>query len=162
MRVHSVIAVVVVAGVLAGGAATKAPALPGLLTTKAPWPANNRAPLRARLKAAGIPALGAEGSRLHTHQHLDIVIDGSGYPVPAGIGIDPRNRFIAPLHTHDFSRHQSHRVADRTDVHARAALRRVGSPLLVELPRRLLHEGEAATRCSSTGKRCSAIRARSC
>ena len=99
----AVTAVAIAACVLAAGAATTAPALPGLMTTKAPWPANNGTLLRARLKAAGIPALGAEGSRLHIHQHLDIVIDGSGYPVPAGIGIDSRNRFISPLHTHDFA-----------------------------------------------------------
>jgi len=99
----SLAAAAAAAAILAAGASTNPTALPGLMTTKAPWPANNGAPLRARLKAAGIPALGAEGSRLHTHQHLDVVVNGSGYAVPAGIGIDPRNRFISPLHTHDFS-----------------------------------------------------------
>lgn len=73
------------------------------MTSKAPWPANNRALLHARLEKIGIPALRNEGQRLHTHQHLDVVIDGSGYPVPAGIGIDAHGRFIAPLHTHDYS-----------------------------------------------------------
>ena len=103
MRVLSVIAAAVVACALAAGAATKAPPLPGMITTNAPWPANNGPLLRARLKAIGLPALGSEGSRLHTHQHLDIVINGKGYPIAAGIGIDRRDRFISPLHTHDFS-----------------------------------------------------------
>ena len=73
------------------------------MTSKAPWSANNRALLHARLDKIGIPALKAEGQRLHTHQHLDIVIRGRGYPIPAGIGIDFGERFISPLHTHDFS-----------------------------------------------------------
>jgi hypothetical protein len=92
-----------VAGLVVSTAAGVTSALPGLMTTKAPWSANNGAPLRARLRAAGIPALGAEGTRLHIHQHLDVVISGSGYPVPAGIGIDSRSQFISPLHTHDFT-----------------------------------------------------------
>jgi len=104
MRVLStILAAAVAAAVLAAAASTNATRLPGLMTTKAPWPANNGSPLRARLRAAGIPALGAEGSRLHIHQHLDVVINGQGYRIPAGIGIDSRGRFISPLHTHDIS-----------------------------------------------------------
>lgn len=99
----SILAAAVATAVLAATASTNATALPGLMTTKAPWPANNGSPLRARLRAAGIPALGAEGARLHIHQHLDIVINGSGYRIPAGIGIDSRGRFISPLHTHDIT-----------------------------------------------------------
>ena len=74
-----------------------------MMTSKAPWPANNRALLHARLGKIGMPALKFEGQRLHIHQHLDIVVRGKGYAVPAGIGIDANERFIAPLHTHDFS-----------------------------------------------------------
>ena len=77
--------------------------LPGLMTSKAPWPANNRALLHARLQKIGMPALKYEGQRLHIHQHLDIVIGGYGYAVPAAIGIDAHGRFISPLHTHDYS-----------------------------------------------------------
>ena len=73
------------------------------MTSKAPWPANNRALLHARLEQIKIPALKAEGQRLHTHQHLDMVIRGRGYAIPAGIGIDFHERFISPLHTHDFA-----------------------------------------------------------
>jgi hypothetical protein len=74
-----------------------------MMTSKAPWPPNNRALLHARLEQIGIPALKQEGQRLHTHQHLDIVIRGKGYPIPAGIGVDARERFISPLHTHDYT-----------------------------------------------------------
>lgn len=77
--------------------------LPGLMTSKAPWPANNRALLHARLQKIGLPSLLVEGQRLHIHQHLDVVIGGYGYAVPAAIGIDAHGRFISPLHTHDYS-----------------------------------------------------------
>jgi hypothetical protein len=102
-RVLLLFAAAAVAASLAGGATAKERALPGLMTSKAPWPANNRALLHARLDAIGLPALRAEGQVLHTHQHLDVVVRGRGYPVPAGIGIDFHERFIAPLHTHDFN-----------------------------------------------------------
>lgn len=81
----------------AGGAR---PPLPGLLVGPGPWPANTRL-LKARLDALHLPALRSEGLRLHTHQHLDLVVNGRLLPVPAGIGIDPAGRFIAELHTHD-------------------------------------------------------------
>ncbi len=102
-RVASLAVVLLGAAALAGSAAGRESALPGMMTSKAPWPANNRALLHARLDQIGMPALKAEGQRLHTHQHLDIVVRGRGYPVPAGIGIDYHERFISPLHTHDFA-----------------------------------------------------------
>jgi hypothetical protein len=102
-RVAAIILAALAAVVLASAAAGSTAALPGLMTSKAPWPANNRALLHARLQKIGMPALRAEGQRLHTHQHLDVVVNGSGYPVPVGIGIDAHERFIAPLHTHDYS-----------------------------------------------------------
>ena len=88
---------------LAASASGSASRLPGLMTSKAPWPANNRALLHARLDAIGIAALKAEGQRLHIHQHLDMAVRGRVYPIPAGIGIDHRGRFISPLHTHDYT-----------------------------------------------------------
>jgi len=102
-RILLFFAAAAVAAFLAGGAMPKERTLPGLMTSKAPWPANNRALLHARLEQIGLPALKAEGQRLHTHQHLDVVVRGKGYPVPAGIGIDFNERFISPLHTHDFA-----------------------------------------------------------
>jgi hypothetical protein len=76
--------------------------LPGQLVGPAPWSANVRL-LRRRLAAIGLPALDAEGTALHIHQHLDIYVNGRRVPLPAGIGIDELDGFISPLHTHDTS-----------------------------------------------------------
>jgi hypothetical protein len=74
--------------------------LPGELTGPPPWPRNVRA-LRARLAALGLPALAAEGTRLHYHDHLDLFVNGRHVAVPAGIGIGLGGRLFSPLHTHD-------------------------------------------------------------
>jgi hypothetical protein len=103
IRVASLFLALLAAAVLASTASSRETALPGLMTSKAPWPANNRAPFRARLVKIGLPVLKAEGQVIHTHQHLDVVIRGKGYAIPAGIGIDAHGRFIAPLHTHDIT-----------------------------------------------------------
>jgi hypothetical protein len=73
-------------------------ALPGLQGGPPPWPAEI-AQLRTRLDAIGLPA--RSGTSLHTHQHLDVFVDGKRVVVPAGIGIG--DGFISPLHTHDAS-----------------------------------------------------------
>jgi hypothetical protein len=101
-------AAVIAAGVVAGVIATHEGAgvptacggqsLPGLLTGPEPWPANTRQ-LRARLDKLGLPALSAEGTALHVHQHLDVFVDGQRTLVPAYIGI--QQRFLSPIHTHD-------------------------------------------------------------
>jgi len=57
------------------------------------------ATLLANLKAAGLDALGAEGTVLHIHQHIDIVINGKNVEIPGHVGIG--TTFISPLHTHD-------------------------------------------------------------
>jgi len=79
-------------------AAVNVRALPGLQAAPPPWPAEI-AQLRARLDALGLPA--RSGTSLHTHQHLDVFVDGERVIVPAGIGIG--DGFISPLHTHDAS-----------------------------------------------------------
>ena len=103
------IAVVAVAVVVAatGNGATRTPLipptnLPGELTGPAPWPANI-GQLHARLSAMGLPALGAQGTRLHIHQHLDVYVDGRRVTVPEGVGIGTNGPevFFSPLHTHD-------------------------------------------------------------
>jgi hypothetical protein len=77
--------------------------LPGVLTGPAPWP-NNTADLLARLSAIGLPALSAEGTVLHIHQHLDLYVDGTKQVVPAQIGILTSPQVVfSPLHTHDTS-----------------------------------------------------------
>ena len=74
--------------------------LPGMRTGPLPWP-RETAHLRERLQIIALPALTAEGNALHTHQHLDIFINGASVTVPANIGVNEFERFISPLHTHD-------------------------------------------------------------
>ena len=76
--------------------------LPGIQTGSPPWTAGHDG-LKERLRALGLPALGAEGTVLHTHEHLDVFVHGKRVTVPATIGIDPAGQFISPLHTHDDS-----------------------------------------------------------
>ncbi len=73
--------------------------LPGVLTTAPPW-ANNVGELQQRLRAIKLPALNAEGEVVHTHQHLDLFVDGKRVPVASDIGIAADRTFISPLHTH--------------------------------------------------------------
>lgn len=87
-------------GVELGPAFGSMTSLPGVLTTPPPWPANADE-LQQRLRAIGLPPLTEEGQALHTHQHLDLFASGRRVVVPANIGIDPSDRFIAALHTHD-------------------------------------------------------------
>lgn len=75
-------------------------ALPGLQTGEAPWRAE-KLHLRDRLEAIGLPGLKAEGTAVHSHQHLDIFVHGHPVPVPEYIGIQPEERFISHIHTHD-------------------------------------------------------------
>lgn len=74
--------------------------LPGIQTSPAPWQAEITN-LHARLTDIGLPALAAEGTVLHIHQHLDIYIDGQLTQIPAGTGIDEADGFISPIHVHD-------------------------------------------------------------
>lgn len=77
-------------------------ALEGIQVTAAPWTAET-SHLRDRLNAIGLPALSAEGTVMHIHQHLDMFIDGKAIGIPAGIGINETDRFISIIHTHDTS-----------------------------------------------------------
>jgi hypothetical protein len=74
--------------------------LPGIQTENYPWPPEI-AHLRDRLAQLHLPALTQEGTALHIHQHLDIFVDGIPVPVPADVGIDVANNFLAPIHIHD-------------------------------------------------------------
>jgi hypothetical protein len=66
----------------------------------APW-GKNETHLRERLAALGLPALPVEGKLIHTHQHLDLYLNGKQVAVPANVGIGSNPRFYSPLHTHD-------------------------------------------------------------
>jgi hypothetical protein len=95
-------ALVIVLLVVLGGETTTPPeesagALPGMLTTNAPWPANTDQ-LTARLQQLSLPA---EGVAEHVHVALSIYVHGQQETVPAQIGLTPQ--LFAPLHTHDTS-----------------------------------------------------------
>jgi hypothetical protein len=106
-----VIAVVVVLLVLHGrndnnssGSAPTTPdtaALIGVQTGSAPWnPGLDH--LTDRLKPLNLSALGAEGTKIHIHQHLDIFLNGKHVTVPQSIGIYD-GQYLTELHTHDTS-----------------------------------------------------------
>jgi hypothetical protein len=69
--------------------------LPGMLTTRAPWPSNTHE-LRDRLAILGLPPV---GGFQHIHAYLAIVIDGRRVPVPADIGLATNAE--SPLHVHE-------------------------------------------------------------
>jgi hypothetical protein len=66
----------------------------------APW-GENETHLRERLAALGLPALAVEGKLVHTHEHLDLYLNGKHVAVPANVGIGSNPRYYSPLHTHD-------------------------------------------------------------
>ncbi|MEU9045219.1 MULTISPECIES: hypothetical protein [unclassified Kitasatospora] len=70
-------------------------------TTLPPWDAPSD--VAAAVAAAGLPMLGAEGTALHIHTHLDVLADGRPVEVPALIGVDESAQRISPLHSHDTS-----------------------------------------------------------
>jgi len=78
-------------------------ALPGVLKTTPPWPANNGKELQLRLRAIGLDPLRQEGQVVHIHQHLDLYAADTRVTVPAQVGIDAGGGFISDLHTHDTS-----------------------------------------------------------
>jgi hypothetical protein len=78
-----------------------AASLASLSTGPAPWTPEYQH-LPSRLKAINLPLLGAEGSALHIHVHVDIYVNGKVVTVPADIGIPPSGG-ITPVHTHDTS-----------------------------------------------------------
>jgi hypothetical protein len=95
------ITVVVAAGVFVftnrDDQGTSAVALPGELTTEAPWDAN-AAKSAARATALGLPA---EGTTMHEHADVEIFVHGAKEPVPTDIGIDASKGTIQSIHTHD-------------------------------------------------------------
>lgn len=74
--------------------------LPGIQTGIAPWPPELDH-LKDRLLAIGLPVLSAEGTALHTHQHLDLIIHKDHIAIPADIGINKAAGYISPIHVHD-------------------------------------------------------------
>lgn len=77
--------------------------LPGAQSGQLPFTNGVDDNLRERLAVLNLPVLVSETLALHTHQHLTIYIRGQAVRVPANIGINEEERYIAPLHTHDTS-----------------------------------------------------------
>jgi len=73
------------------------------------WPAPTDP--SARVAAAGLKLLDAEGTALHIHVHLDVIVSGKPITVPADLGIDLSARKISPLHTPRHHRSGTRRVA---------------------------------------------------
>ena len=106
------IAAIVVAVVLAlvltrGGSSNSSPRtipwsqLGALQTGPPPWN-NGVGALTDRLAPLGLSQLGAEGTVLHIHQHLDLYVNGKKVTLPALIGIYD-NSYLTELHVHDNS-----------------------------------------------------------
>jgi len=70
-----------------------------LQTGPPPWN-NGVGGLTDRLKPLGLTALGAEGTVLHIHQHLDLYVNGKKVALPALVGIYD-NSYITEVHVHD-------------------------------------------------------------
>lgn len=74
--------------------------LAGIQRSAAPW-SPETSHLKSRLQTLGLPA--QDGTALHTHQHLDIYIEGKKAPVPPNIGIDASAGYATLIHSHDAS-----------------------------------------------------------
>lgn len=96
------VGVVIVVVALAVNRSSTGPAglLPGMQTGAPPWLPEIEH-LQARLQADGLQILTTEGQVQHTHQHLDLFVDGQRVTVPADIGIDFVTAILSPIHTHD-------------------------------------------------------------
>jgi hypothetical protein len=92
-----------VTGAAAAATATAPARLPGEMTGKGPWGANDGKALKSRLKAIGLDALPREALKMHIHQRMAMVVNGKFVYLPPGIGIDRNDKFITELHTHDSS-----------------------------------------------------------
>jgi len=75
---------------------TSSAALPGELTTEAPWDAN-AAKSAERATALGLPA---EGTTMHEHADVEVFVHGSKEPIPQDVGISAAGE-IQSIHTHD-------------------------------------------------------------
>ena len=72
------------------------------LQRAAPWPPEQQQ-LAARLANIGVPFSNMEGTALHFHPHLVVLVAGRQVEVPANIGISAVEQKMAALHTHDAS-----------------------------------------------------------
>jgi hypothetical protein len=92
--IASVLAVAVFLIVRPDEPATRPDELPGELRTEAPWPANGDLALD-RAADIGLPA---EGTTMHEHANVQVLVHGEAVSVPQGVGSN--NDGLASLHTH--------------------------------------------------------------
>jgi hypothetical protein len=112
LLIAGTVALVAIAAVLAftltrSSSASSSPrAIPwaelGVLQTGPPPWNNGVGGLTDRLAPLGLTALGAEGTVVHIHQHLDLYVNGKKVALPALIGIYD-NSYITEVHVHDKS-----------------------------------------------------------
>jgi hypothetical protein len=95
-----VIGAIVAVVVLSGGSEKKAgPKTPqGLDVSAGPW-GTNTAGLEKRVAKLGLPD--PSDTVFHIHAQLTVYVNGKKSPVPANIGVDSANEFLASLHSHD-------------------------------------------------------------
>jgi hypothetical protein len=68
-------------------------------TGQPPWPLPADPVKGAR--AMGLQVQPMEGTAVHFHTHLDVIVNGRPVPVPANLGIEPDGSEMSELHTHD-------------------------------------------------------------
>ncbi|MEV5708878.1 hypothetical protein [Actinoallomurus sp. NPDC052274] len=79
---------------------TAAPAAAaGAEAGRPPWPRPDDTADRARKEGLAVAPM--EGTAVHFHTHLDILVDGKAVPVPANLGIAASGDAMSELHTHD-------------------------------------------------------------
>jgi hypothetical protein len=109
LLIGAAVIVVVAAGALwiafSGGSTANNPppqiawsTVPGLQTGPPPWGPNVQT-LPGRLPLIGLSQLTAEGTALHTHQHLDLWVNGKKVALAPGTGIND-NTWITEIHVH--------------------------------------------------------------
>jgi hypothetical protein len=64
------------------------------------WPSPAAADVPGLVRAAGLTLLRSEGTAVHFHTHLDILVDGKPVTVPGDVGI-AGNSGISSLHSHE-------------------------------------------------------------
>ncbi|GAA0363865.1 hypothetical protein NE235_16500 [Actinoallomurus spadix] len=80
---------------------TAAGAEPDSKAGRPPWPRPDDTADRARKEGLAVAPM--EGTAVHFHSHLDILVDGKAVPVPANLGIAASGDAMSELHTHDTS-----------------------------------------------------------
>lgn len=93
------IGVIVAVVALSGGDEKKAkPGPEGLDVSAGPWGTNTEG-LEQRVAKLGLPD--PSDTVFHIHAQLSVYVNGKKQTIPANVGIDSAQQFLASLHTHD-------------------------------------------------------------